>query len=59
MKRVLEIILLLVLFCILIFSENEKEVVKVVLNHKEYKLVYYYEFLFKESNVILSVFEEE
>ena len=59
MKRVLGIVLLLVLFCVLILPIEKKEVVKVIFKYNESEIVYYYEFIFRDDNVVLSAFVEE
>jgi|GEM_PF-3652655 len=59
MKRVLGIVLLLVLFCVLILPMEKKEVVKVIFKYNESEIVYYYEFIFRDDNAVLSAFVEE
>ena len=59
MKWVLKITVLLVLFCLSIFSENKKEIIKILLKYNSSEIVYYYEFSYNETNISLFVYMEE
>lgn len=59
MKGVLKITVLFVLFCFSIFSENEKDIIKILLKYNDSEIVYYYEFSYNEENISLFVYREE
>ncbi|MGF6906636.1 hypothetical protein [Fusobacterium sp. PH5-44] len=55
MKRVLGISVLFVLFCLTIFSEDNKDIVKILLKYNDTEIIYYYELSYHENTISLSV----